>query len=461
MSRRGGSFEGLLIFIAVIIGLIITILKYTWPILLAAAILFGAIYGYMKYKAKKDKEEEIRNEEISKLKNHLQMLEKCHGDAKMSLQTNPHQPFQKSLFDQSQFEIDITNAKIERLDGILSDEEAQSIIDNAQKSLDDYNLVYGDNISSGCALAFENLNRVFSLPKEFNRVNVIPTSKHIFKWNNEIISQKRSFSKKYFNKVELINSLDVFAITCKTITYYFYPDCIVESKSKYDFTVHSYENIDFQIMSASVEEEKNGLSGAKVIGTTYLHRKVDGGPDQRYSYNPRYTIYKYYYVYSRALSNFVLEIGDETFANTLYQRLTEMCGKDSSCDNDGLISYVEEVEANQENSDHEENSIATEDNDDSQIIETMHSIFEECGKGVALEKRFIFMLDDYKVFNEIPYFKNILKLIQGEEILKEIIDQDSWNTKCLSGVAMLSQKYMLQESAVERVLKDVVLAINK
>ncbi len=461
MSRRGGSFEGLLIIIAAIIGLIITVLKYTWPILLAAAILSGAIYGYMKYKAKKDKEEEIRNEEISNLKNHLQMLEKCHGDAKMSLQTNPHQPFQKSLFDQSQFEIDMTNAKIDRLDGILSDEEAQSIIDSAQKSLDDYKLVYGDNISSGCALAFENLNRVFSLPKEFNRVNVIPTSKHIFKWNNDIISQKRSFSKKYFNKVELVNLLDVFAITCKTITYYFYPDCIVESKSKYDFTVHSYENINFQIMSASVEEEKNGLSGAKVIGTTYLHRKVDGGPDLRYSYNPQYTIYKYYYVYSSELSNFVLEIGDETFANVLCKRLNDMCGNISSYDNDEIITEPVKVESNKDNSAYEEDSNSIEVCDDSQIVETMHSIFEECGKGVALEKRFIFMLDDYKVFNEIPYFKNVLKLIQEEEILKEIIDQDSWNTKCLAGVAMLSQKYMLQESAVERVLKDVVLAINK
>ena len=461
MSRRGGSFEGLLIIIAAIVGLIIYILKYTWPVLLAAAIMYGAIYGYMKYKAKKDKEEEIRNEEISNLKNHLQMLEKCHGDAKMRLQTNPHQPFQKSLFDQSQFEIDITNAKIDRLDGILSDEESQSIIESAQKSLDDYKLVYGDSISSGRALAFENLNKVLSSPKDFNRVNVIPTGNYIFKWNNDIISQKRNFSKKYFNKVELINSLDVFAITCKTITYYFYPDCVVESKSKYDFTVHSYENIDFQIMSASVEEEKNGLSGAKVIGTTYLHRKVDGGPDLRYSYNPQYTIYKYYYVYSRALSNFVLEIGDETFANVLYKRLKDMCGNISSYENYEIIPEIEKIKSSQDNSDYEEDCNAIEVCDDSQIVETMHSIFEECGKGVALEKRFIYMLDDYKVFNEIPYFKNVLKLTQGEEILKEIIDQDSWNTKCLSGVAMLSQKYMLQESAVERVLKDVVLAICK
>ena len=96
----------------------------------------------------------------------------------------------------------------------------------------------------------------------------------------------------------------------------------------------------------------------------------------------------------------------------------------------------------------------------SQIVETMKSIFGNFGKEVVLEKRFVYMLDDYQVFNDIAYFKNILKLVQGEGAMCELIEQDSWNNKCMAIVAALSHKYMLQEDALERVLKDIVLAIN-
>lgn len=90
----------------------------------------------------------------------------------------------------------------------------------------------------------------------------------------------------------------------------------------------------------------------------------------------------------------------------------------------------------------------------------MKSIFDSYGKEMVLEKRFVYMLDDYQVFNDIAYFKNILKFVQGEGAMNELIEQDSWNNKCMAIVASLSQKYMLQKEALERVLKDIVIAIN-
>ena len=55
MGRRksGGAFEGFLIIIALIVGFIITVLKYAWPILLATAVLGVALYFIAKYFEKK------------------------------------------------------------------------------------------------------------------------------------------------------------------------------------------------------------------------------------------------------------------------------------------------------------------------------------------------------------------------------------------------------------------------
>lgn len=280
-------------------------------------------------------------------------------------------------------------------------------------------------------------------------------------WDNNIVRLPAKVSNKYFNKVVLPDSREVYAITCKLITYYFYPNCIVESKSKYDFKVLKYSEVPFMKVMADVEEELMGLPGAKLKGTTYLHTRANGGPDLRYSDNPQFRIYQYYYLYSKKLSNFVIEIGDEALANGLYQTLLNLAqGIKTTVGDVVKVEEQENVEINNDNNVDEVANDEIEAYDDTQIVETMKSIFDNFGKEVVLEKRFVYMLDDFQVFNDIAYFKNILKLVQGEGAMNELIEQDSWNNKCKAIVASLSQKYMLQEEALERVLKDILLAIN-
>jgi len=460
MSRRGGTFEGLLIIVAAIVGLILTIVKYLWPIILATVVFGVALYFLKNYIEKKKKEKEIKEEKMSNITKHLETLEKYYNDTKASLDSNPNQPFVQSLFDQLPFEMDIAKAKIAMLDGSMTEEESQDLINSAQKSLDEYKLLI--DIDKKCDKAFGALNSLFSSSKLVRRINKIPTSKYVYSWDNNIFRESTKFSNKNFNKVILSGSREVYAITCGLITYYFYPECIIESKSKYDFKVLNYSEVPFMKVMASVEEERTGLPGAKLIGTTYLHTKANGGPDLRYSDNPQYNIYQYYYLYSRELSNFVLEIGDEQFAENLYRALLNMPNEVKTDGNNvAEVEDLVEVEVNSDNKVDEKKIEVIDAYDDSQIVETMKSIFDSYGKEVVLEKRFVYMLDDYQVFNDIAYFKNILKLVQGEGTMNELIQQDCWNNKCMVIAASLSQKYMLQEDALERVLKDVVLAINK
>lgn len=457
--RKSGGFEGILIVVAAIVGLIITAVQYLWPILLAMVVLGVALYFLKNYIEKKQKEKAIRDEKIANITNHLETLEKYYNDAKASLASNPNQPFAQSLFDQLPFEMDIARANIAKLDGSMTEEEAQNQIDSAQKALEDYKLVV--DIDSKYDGTFRALDKLFSSVKLVRWVNQIPTSKYIYSWDNNIVRLPAKVSNKYFNKVVLPDSREVYAITCKLITYYFYPNCIVESKSKYDFKVLKYSEVPFMKVMADVEEELMGLPGAKLKGITYLHTKANGGPDLRYSDNPQFRIYEYYYLYSKMLSNFVVEIGDEALANGIYQTLFNLAqGNKSVADDVMKVDEQENVEFNNEKNVDEVDLDEVVAYDDTQIVETMKSIFDSFGKDVVLEKRFVYMLDDYLVFNDVAYFKNILKLVQGEVVLNELIEQDSWNNKCMAIVASLSQKYMLQEEALERVLKDIVLAIN-
>ena len=457
--RKSGGFEGILIVVAAIVGLIITAVQYLWPILLAMVVLGVALYFLKNYIEKKQKEKAIRDEKIANITNHLETLEKYYNDAKASLASNQNQPFVQSLFDQLPFEMNIAKANIGMIDGSMTEEEAQSQIDSARKAIDDYKLVV--DVDKSYDGSFNTLNKLFSSIKLVRWINQIPTSKYIYSWDNNIVRLPAKFSKKYFNKVVLPDSRDVYAITCKQITYYFYPDCIVESKSKYDFKVLKYSKVTFMKVMADVEEELMGLPGAKLKGITYLHTKANGGPDLRYSDNPQFRIYEYYYLYSKMLSNFVVEIGDEALANGIYETLFNLAqGTKSVADDVMKVDEQENVEFNNEKNVDEVDRDEVVAYDDTQIVETMKSIFDSFGKDVVLEKRFVYMLDDYLVFNDVAYFKNILKLVQGEVVLNELIEQDSWNNKCMAIVASLSQKYMLQEEALERVLKDIVLAIN-
>ena len=455
--RKSGGFEGILIVVAAIVGLIITVVQYLWPVLLGAAVLGVAIYFLIKYFDKKQKEKEIKEEKIANYTNHLETLEKYYNDATVSLGSNPDQPFTKSLSDRLEFEMDIVKAKIAMLDGSMTEEDAQSKIDASQKSLDDYKLIVV--IDKDRDNTFKSLNKLFSSINLVRWINQIPTSKYIYSWDNNIVRATAKVEKKNFNNVVLSSSRDVYAITCKFTTYYFYPDCVVESKSKYDYKVLKYSEVPFMKVMVSVEEDSMGLPGAKLIGTTYLHTKANGGPDLRYSDNPQYNIYEYCYLYSKKLSNFVLEIGDKTIADNLYQTLQNLSNGVTIDDNDATDAGEQEKLDVDSYNNVDANDVV-EAYDDTQIVETIKSIFGNFGKEVVLEKRFIYMLDDYQVFNDIAYFKNILKLVQGEGAMNELIEQDSWNNKCMAIVASLSQKYMLQEEALERVLKDIVQAIN-
>lgn len=443
--------------IGLIIAAFVAIIKFIWPYLLAVAIIVLISYLWVTIRKRQRQKEEIKKEQINNLTNQLKTLDRLYNDSKVSLQLDPHQPFVKSLSDQLPFEIDIIKAKLGRIEGLLSLEEEQSIIETSQKAIDDYILVDDTVIDPKRNVAFQNLNTLLSSPIIVRLANKLPD---IYTWSSEIKRQNANFTPKYFKKVIPSDSSDVFAIICNDITYYFYPDCIVESKSDYDFKVHKYADVPLRKKKVSVVENNQGIPGAKVIGETYLHTRVGGGPDLRYNYNPHYDIYEYYYLYNIKLPFFVLETGDETFATKLQQVFHKLAHIAQSNTNIQDVTY---------NNDSNEKSLADSNNtkndyhetkEDISLIETMQSIIKHFGEDVILEKRFIYMLDDYKVFKDVPYFMNIMKLVQSEEAMKEIVEQESWNNKCLAIVDSLSQKYMLKEDAVKRVLKDIVLAIN-
>lgn len=76
-------------------------------------------------------------------------------------------------------------------------------------------------------------------------------------------------------------------------TYYIYPRYIIKSKSFIDFEVFPIESVDFKFSKQRFIEEDTLLEDSYPVDYTYQYVNKNGGPDKRFSYNPRLPIVEY------------------------------------------------------------------------------------------------------------------------------------------------------------------------
>ncbi len=77
---------------------------------------------------------------------------------------------------------------------------------------------------------------------------------------------------------------------------YFFPDRVIIVEGK-KVGALSYNNLNVTIEHGRFKEEGQKPNDAKVVETTYKYTNKDGGPDKRYSYNPKTSIVEYTFIY--------------------------------------------------------------------------------------------------------------------------------------------------------------------
>lgn len=139
---------------------------------------------------------------------------------------------------------------------------------------------------------------------------------------------------------------------------------------------------------------------------SYLHERVGGGPDRRYSYNPLIPVYLYSALVFKIAGdsiNVVLQGEDE--AEKFEKILREFKKILAST---GGVSISMDVQAH----DVEKDEYAT----------LFKSIVDERGKDIVKEKLFISMLADYKVFREKTYLRPLLVTMTEEGYWTELTE---------------------------------------
>lgn len=77
------------------------------------------------------------------------------------------------------------------------------------------------------------------------------------------------------------------------VTYYIYPQFIIKAISFCDFQVFSKETVRIDYSNQRFIEDETPPSESEIVDYTYQYVNKNGGPDKRFSYNPRFPVVMY------------------------------------------------------------------------------------------------------------------------------------------------------------------------
>lgn len=168
-------------------------------------------------------------------------------------------------------EIDVLSGSLEELDSQQIDTSFK--LDNVSTSLDQRFINSFTELFQGTKVSFVKSSENTYSPNE------IPTYCHYYEISRENVVVNHETGP-------LTNS-QCCSIVLGDIVLYFYSSVLVLTNSSKQIAIINYDDITVSNREVSiVESEGFNTSGFYVGGHEYLHQRVKGGPDRRYSYNP-------------------------------------------------------------------------------------------------------------------------------------------------------------------------------
>ena len=444
--RKGGADS-----LAILLVIIIAIIVWAGIIILVVLAVIGIIAGITAIIKHYQEKKRLALEALNRYEKELQDLETEMAECKKLLKKDPSAIFIQSHLEILPHKIEIIKGEYATKHQRLPKIEKENILNQVETHkvfIKNYEKTIEINLPSDMHNAFINLCSAINIimcSSQLWKVDKRKSSQYLHFWGSSMNRNKIYFKKEHFNCVVPSDGSDVFSIIIGSLKYYFYPEYIIESKSPISYKVYKYSDVSSVLKDVTVVENGGNVKGATNIGYTYLHTRVNGGPDLRYSYNPRYSINKYGYFRISNISNFCIDISNWNYARQLHTSLTNLKQASSK-------HTVNNNVPNNREAQNADNNLTFE----KLINKEVHNIFQRAietnGLQILVNRAFICILDDYHAFSQKTYLKNILKIVQDEAFWSDLCKESNVNKNYEAYVNEVSQKYLLKEEYVKELL---------
>ena len=250
------------------------------------------------------------------------------------------------------------------------------------------------------------------------------------------------------------NTIDIPLIEIDNYTLYLLPHFMLEvddlSRNKVVRLIE-WKNVRVsENQTTHCLEHSNWFSDheAEYAYRSWLHQRVNGGPDLRYSYNPSFS---YYYIQEISVSDTQLDIlsGSRLLASNFIsalKSLKQIPQKAPSCPATPETLSFDNLQSN--------NLCSSELMDRIKMAISMGNI----SKSTIYNKSLVSILNDYQVFLELEdkVFARILKSALDDGTMERIISQDITSKE----EKLIIERFVLTSGYDEQKAKSIILAIK-
>ena len=228
-----------------------------------------------------------------------------------------------------------------------------------------------------------------------------------------------------------------FTIRWKSGAAYFYPFAfIIETSASLDI---------YDWMNMNVSSTKGTPSHY-----SYLHERVDGGPDRRYKFNPATPVYFYSaLVFEVVGQKFNLIFNGENVAKEFEKLFSEY--KKALASTGGVIidnTVVEQGISAKEKQDEEPDTI--------EYASLFKKIIDERGMDIVKERLFLSLLADYKVFKEKRFLRPFLETMTEEGYWTEL----TVGNPSVDALNKIKKKFITIHQYPEREVSEAIFYIG-
>ena len=276
-------------------------------------------------------------------------------------------------------------------------EELDIALDNCILEFANYVPIFNEEVIN--PLEYEEIKSVFrNLPKSvFVSYNRMPTS------NNAGFYIYDSYKSDNSTFLSIQSSFEILHITDKCYNLFLYPNFIIVSKNKEDFSIIKWEDINLKYISSKVTLiGYRKLKGARELSHRYTHMCIDGTPDMRYKNNEKYTTYELFIIQDSNDPRIKFYVADKRSVRIVI---------------DAVNKYRQSIT----------NSMDTSSNEDyalNYFVTSIENILSTENIQIIHEKKLLYLLSDVNAFKEDKVYSRIFKKMHEEGLLSLMSEDD-------------------------------------
>lgn len=140
-----------------------------------------------------------------------------------------------------------------------------------------------------------------------------------------VFREETSFDVGVFDYIYSEFDIPIINIPKSSVKFYFYPLFIIRAESTIKFDVYTWDKVELLSTTQNFIEKDNiyGMGDAHMVKSGYLYENMDGSPDRRRTYNPRYITFDYAKYIFPLFSSMTFYISSREKAKTMSDSYTK------------------------------------------------------------------------------------------------------------------------------------------